>query len=51
MLFKNVFYYRKIKGKFCAQKSKEIALLMKKHSLMHYEGRPRNYLFQLFLKL
>ena len=28
MLFKKVFYYGKIKGNFCAQKSKEIASLM-----------------------
>ena len=56
MLFKNVFLYGKIKGNFCARKSKEIASLMKnvlnsERSLMHYKGRPSNYLFQLFLTL
>ena len=34
MLFKKVFKYRKIKGNFCARKSKEIASLMKMHSTL-----------------
>ena len=56
MLFKKVFYFGKIKGKFYARKSKEIASLIKNvlHSedfFMHNKGRPSNYLFQFFLKL
>ena len=34
MLFKKVFAYGKIKGNFCARKSKEIALLMKMRSTL-----------------
>ena len=34
MLFKNVFEYGKIKGNFCARKSKEIALLTKMRSIL-----------------
>ena len=34
MLFKKVFYYGKIKGNFCARKSKEIASLMKVRSTL-----------------
>ena len=34
MLFKKVFLYGKIKGKFCARKSKKIASLMKMRSTL-----------------
>ena len=56
MLLKKSVLIQKGQREICAQKSVEIASLVKKslnskRSLMHYEGRPNNYLFQLFLKL
>ena len=48
MLLKKVFQYGKIKGKFCARKSKEIASLTKIHSTLNVpnalQGGPSNYL-------
>ena len=52
MQFKKVFLYGKIKGKFCAQKSKEIALLMKMHSTLKVpEGITKDVLAIIFLTL
>ena len=56
MLFKKVFEYGKIKGKFCARKSKKNSIvnenaLNSEDSLKYNKVRPSNYLFQLFLTL
>ena len=55
MLFKKVFQYRKIKGKFCARKSKKNIVnengLNSEGALKYNKVRPSNYLFQLFLTL
>ena len=56
MLFKKVFEYGKIKGKFCVRKSKKNSIvnenaLNSEDSLKYNKVRPSNYLFQLFLTL
>ena len=56
MLFKKVFEYGKIKGKFCARKSKKNSIvnenaLNSEDSLKYNKVRPSNYSFQLFLTL
>ena len=54
MLFEN-FLIRKDQREICAQNSRNSIInenvLHSEESLMHYKGRPSNYLFQLFLKL
>ena len=46
------FKFKKIKGNFCARKSKKISIVIKnvnryEDSLMHKAERPSNYVFQL----
>ena len=55
MLFKKVFYTERSKAIFVRENLKQSIVnenaLNSERSLMHYKGRPGNYLFQLFSHL